>query len=101
MEDPTNLRRIQDKHDPETRAFTHWAKLAKDGTVAAIVEVATSAPAPTDAEGNRYVEVTDLWPHDLLDAHVTPMDVERGSYLHLRALLRGHQDLKDETRGET
>ena len=49
-------------HDP--RQFRHYAKMAADGSVAAIVEVADGLPAPTDGEQSLYIDVTDLHPYD-------------------------------------
>lgn len=45
---------IPDKHDP--RAFNHYAKMADDGTVAAIVEIAAGF-IPQDIEA-VYADVT-------------------------------------------
>lgn len=55
-------------HDPRT--FRHLAKLAKDGSVIAIVEVADGYADPIDGEQSRYVEVTDLYPYDFAGVRV-------------------------------
>lgn len=61
---------LPDKHDP--RRFTHFAQLADDGSVAAIVEVAEGSPEPS----GRFVhfDVTDQVPKDtkdiLIPAHI-------------------------------
>lgn len=39
---------IPDKHDP--RAFTHYEKVAKDGTVVAVIELADGTIPPTDPD---------------------------------------------------
>lgn len=51
----------RDPADP--RRYNHYAKLADDGTVAAIVEVVEGAPAPTDG---IYVQVDGSYPYDFL-----------------------------------
>lgn len=48
----------------DKRTFRHYAKLAEDGTVAAIVELADGAPDLLDGDQSDYVEVTDLHPYD-------------------------------------
>jgi len=96
MEDPTNPKRRHPpaghRREPEQRQFTQWAKLNHDGTVAAIVEVAHGFPAPTDYEQNVYVEVTDLWPHDLWEAKANPFDVQKRDVIALRASLKRHHE---------
>ena len=59
---------LADRHDPRT--FRHFTKVAADGSVAAIVEVAEGTPDPTDAAGSLYVEVTDLHPYDFGKARI-------------------------------
>lgn len=63
---------VPDKHDNrgpdgKSRLFEHLAKVDKRGVVIAMVEVDASSDWPhwTDAEGHRYVYLTDLLPIDL------------------------------------
>jgi|KBSSwiStaDraftv2_1062776.scaffolds.fasta_scaffold00996_19 hypothetical protein len=76
---------LPDTHDG--REFRQYARLAPDGSVAAIVEVAEGLTVPSDAAGNLYVEVTDLHPNDYRAVRVPPGLVQRADVHAIRAAL--------------
>ncbi len=65
---------VPDKHDPRT--FEHLAKVDKAGVVVAMVEVEAGSDWEhwTDAEGHRYVYLTDLLPVDIHGLQLLPPD---------------------------
>ena len=54
---------LPDKHDK--RRFRHVVKLAADGTVLAVIEVADGKPLPPDSDAVLHVDATPLYPFDL------------------------------------
>ncbi len=54
---------VPDKHDK--RRFRHIVKLAADGTVLAVIEVADGKPLPPDSDAVLHVDATPLYPFDL------------------------------------
>jgi hypothetical protein len=59
----------------QEQGFHHYAKVAKDGSVLAIVEVVAGAKPPTDGEGHEYVDVSTHYP--LID-HAEAVRTVRG-----------------------
>lgn len=59
-----------DPHDP--RVFRHFAKMAADGSVAAIVEVADGSADPPDVAAGQLVDVSKLYPFDFTGVKVAP-----------------------------
>lgn len=77
---------IKDKHDP--RSFRHFAKLAADGTVLAVVEVAAGAPMPPEADAFLHVDVTALHPYDLSGVKISKATVDTRDHQAIAAALK-------------
>ncbi len=61
------------------RTFRHWAKLAADGTVLAVTEIAADTTEhPTDPAGSLSVDVTALYPYDFTGIKASATKVAAG-----------------------
>ena len=85
----------------DPRTFRHFARMAADGTVAAVIALADGSLTAEafdrgediDEAKNVYVDVTDLYPHDLRTARVKTVDVARKDRAAIAA------DLKTQNTG--
>lgn len=75
-------------HDPRT--FRQFARLADDGTVLAVIEVADGSPDPEDDEGSPYMDVTAL-PRD----KVAVLTVKRQAVQAIRQAIADQKAARD------
>ncbi len=77
---------IKDPHDPRT--FRQIAKLAADGTVLALIQVADTAPLPPDADAYLHIDVTPLYPVDLGGVKVAKATIDTRDKTAITAALK-------------
>lgn len=89
---------LPDKHDP--RLFQHYAKFDRDGNVVAVVEIVDGAmnevvngfavsrsPLTLDTPDFVHVNVTDIYPYDVVGVKVTKAKIQTKDQTIIKAAL--------------